>query len=192
MKRIVLMGVLSSLIALFGCSKNIDQPEVPEWANNPRKVKTETALTKLGIPINRMLPLVEAEDEVRIRDPKAVATRAVVLYSVAAVGNGIDRNAIQKFLKTEGLWESVTPNERILFEKDDAPRQAIIDAAWRAEALWVLLWALGKVETLDLPTEHCDADYLHRMMPKKGEVAGFINASTLRPKSDLESVNLSV
>lgn len=183
MKSIVLMGVLSSLITLFGCSKNIDQPEVPEWANNPRKVKTETALTKLGIPINRMLPLVEAEDEVRIRDPKEVAMRAVVLYAVAAIGNGGDRNAIQRFLKTEGLWEYVTLNERILFEKDDAPKQAIIDASWRAEALWVLLWALGKVETLDLPTEQYDADYLHRMMPKKGEVAEFVSAATLRPKS---------
>jgi len=129
------MGLSSSLLALFGCGKKEAKPEVPDWANDPRKVSTEAELTKLGIPINRWLPLVEASDEVRIRDPKDVAKRAVVLHAVAAVGHGGDRDTVRKFLEDEGLWESVTPNERVLFGADAPPQQAMIDASWRAEAL---------------------------------------------------------
>lgn len=185
MKRIIVMGILSSLLGLFGCGKKQKQPDLPAWANDSRKVKTETELQKLGIPINKWLPLVEVEDEVRIRDPKEVARRAVVLHAVVAVGHGGDRAAIRKFLEAEDLWQSVTSNERILFEKDDPPKQNMIDASWRAEALWVLLWALEKVETLDLPKGQCNADHVNKVMPNKGAVAEFINSATLRPKSDI-------
>lgn len=179
------MRLFSSLLALFGCGRRKAKPEVPDWANDPRKVRTESELTELDIPINRWLPLVEAEDEVRIRDAKDVARRAAVLYEVATVGHGGDREAIRTFLEAENLWESVTPHEKILFEKDHPPKQAMIDASWRAEALWVLLWALGKVEKLDLPKEPCDADHIHRVMPNREEVAEFINSATLRPKSEI-------
>lgn len=185
MKKIVLTGMLSLLLALFGCGKNEAQPDVPDWVNDPRKSRTETELTELGIPINRWLPLVESEDEVLIRDSKDVATRAAVLYAVAAIGHGGDREAIRRFLEVEGLWGAVTPNEKILFEGDDPPGQAIIDASWRAEALWALLWALGKVDTLDIPKGQCDAGHVHKVMPGKGEVAAFINSATLRPKSEI-------
>jgi hypothetical protein len=184
-ERIIIMGILSSLLRLFGYGKQEGKPEVPNWANDPRKVKTETELQSLGIPINRYLPLVEAEDEARIRDPKDVAKRAAILRALAAVGHGGDRNVIQEFLKSEGLWESVTSNERILFGKDDPPEQAIIDAAWRAEALWALIWALGKVEKLELPKGQCDPEQVHRAMPDRGELAEFISSATLRSKSEI-------
>jgi len=183
--RIALMGLLASILAAFGCGKKQEQSALPEWASDPRKQKTEAEFRDLGIPINPWLPLVESEDEVRIRDAKDVARRAAVLHAVAAVGHGGNCHTIRKFLEEEGLWESVTPNERIVFESDNPPKQALIDASWRAEALWVLLWALGKVEKLDLPKTQCDADHVHRAMPKKGEVAEFISSATLRPKSEV-------
>ena len=179
------MGILSSLLSLFGSGKKENRPELPNWANDPRKLKTEAELQSLGIPVNRYLPLVEAEDEARIQDPKDVAKRAAILYALASIGHGGDRNGTQEYLKSEGLWESVTANERILFGKDDPPEQAMIDAAWRAEALWTLLWALGKVEKLELPKGQCAAEQVHRAMPNSGEVAAFINSATLRSKSEI-------
>jgi hypothetical protein len=49
MKRIVFMGMLSLLLALFGCGKNEPQPKVPAWANDSRKLKTEAELTGLRL-----------------------------------------------------------------------------------------------------------------------------------------------
>jgi len=179
------MGILSSLLACFGCGKKNTGSEPPAWADDPRKLRTESELTGLGIPVNRWLPLVEAEDEVRIRDAKDVARRVLVLHAVAAVGHGGDRADIRKLLETEGTWDLVTPNEKILFGEDDPPKQAVIDASWRAEALWALLWALGKVKKLDLPREHCDAKHALGALPKKGEFAGFVESAVLRPKSEI-------
>jgi len=185
MERIVLMGLLSSLLGVFGCGKGPDKAPQQEPPSDPRKRRTETELKELGIPVNPWLPLVESEDEARIRDAKDAARRAAILYSVTVVGQGGNRDTMLEFLKAEGLWEYVTPNERILFESDNPPRQAMIDASWRAEALWVLLWALGKVDKLDLPREQCNADRVHEVMPKKGEVADFVNSAVLRPTSEI-------
>ncbi len=185
MTKAVLMGLLSSLLGMVGCGGKQEPPALPDWANDPRKVKSEAQLTELGIPVNRWLPLIEAEDDVRIRDPKEVAKRAIVLHAIAAVGCGGDRDAIQQFLKVEGVWASVSPKEKILFEKDTPPEQSMIDASWRAEALWTLLWALGKVEELDLPTGQCDAEHVQEVMPNKGEVAAFINSAAFRPRSQI-------
>ena len=148
---------------------------------DPRKVKTESELEVLGIPINRQLLLVEGENGSRIRAPRIVAKRAVVLHAVAAVGRGEDRTAIEGFLKAEGLWTDVTPNERLLFQKEEPSRQSLIEASWRAECVWTLLWALGKVENWGCRRTNTTGNMFGRSCPEGEEVAAFIASAALRP-----------
>jgi len=192
MSRGILVGLLTSLLAAFGCDRCTESlaplaesPDLPERANDPRKLRTEAELTKHGIPINSHLPPVVSDDDVRIRRPENIAKRAVVLFAITAVGHGSNRGPVSKFLRTEGLWDSVTPNERPLFESDNPSKQAAINASWRAESLLVLLWAMKKVDRLDLPRKQCDPASVNKVMPNRGEVAEFISSASLRSKSEI-------
>jgi len=179
------VGVLSSLLALFGCGKAKDDRVEQQPPTDPRKERTEVELRKLGIPVNPWLPLVESEDEARIRDAKDVARRVLILYGLTAVGQDGGREQALSILRQEGLWEYVSPAERRLLENANPSQQALTDASWRMEAVWVLLWALGKVDDLDLPTGVCDSDHLHQLMPKPDDCASFISSAQLRPVSEL-------
>lgn len=120
---------------------------------------------------------------VRIRDPKDVARRALILQVVAARGHGIDRDTLIDRLKTTGLWSYVSPNEKTLFEQDDPPERDLTRATWRAEALWTLLWSIGKIPNLGFPDNCCDVDLIHEIMPSRGEIEEFINSTDLQPTS---------
>jgi hypothetical protein len=183
MKGIVLMGFLSFVLGLLGCGKPSEKAARKEPPTNERKERTVRELESLGIPVNPWLPIIESDEEARIRDPEDAARRAIILYAVTSAGHGDDRGAIIAFLKDESLWDHVSPNEKALFEDEKPSEQTMVDATWRAEALWVLLWSLGKIGTLDLPTEFCNTDLIHDLMPKPGEVAESVRSATLRPKS---------
>jgi len=146
-----------------------------------RKERTEGYLKSLGVPVNPHLPLVEAESEVRLREPKEVAKRVNILHALAAVAHQADRKRTTLWLKREGLWESVSPEEKDFFESENPTQQASVAASWRAESLWTLLWALGKTDQLDLPKEMCDTELILQIVPAlESSSTAFINEAALR------------
>lgn len=180
------MGVLSSLLALFGCGKSKDSDTERQPPSDPRKERTEAALKSLGIPVNPWLPRVDSEDEARTRDAKDVARRALILYGLTAVGDNESREKILSILQRQELWKYVSPDERRFLEDASPSQQALTGASWRMEAVWTLLWALGKVDKLDLPTGMCDPDRVHELMPGPDDsFAEFIESAKLRPVSEI-------
>ncbi len=136
------------------------------------------------VPINPTLPLVMLEDSDAVRETEDIARRAIVLLGVLAVGHEVPQSEVVDWLQAEGLWEAVSAAEKNLFGESDPPRQAIIDATWRAETLWVLLWSLGKVEELKYPTELCDLQILQDALPRIGQpTRAFIASATRRSDS---------
>ena len=178
---------LMAASALFGsCSHANIQPMNPPDPAVKRKQTNEDYLKSLGVPINPHLPRVEAESEVRLRDPKEVAKRAIVLYAVVAVASQADRKRATLWLKREGLWESVTPHEKDFLESNNPPERARVEASWRAESLGTLLWALRKTERLALPKEVCDTQLIQEIMPAPdNSCAQFINQAALRSPSEI-------
>jgi hypothetical protein len=87
------MGLISSFLSLLGCGKVPEQP-LPEWTKNPRKQKSEAELQKKGIPINPWLPLVDSEEEVKLRTASDVAKRINALMALIAVADGAERDHI--------------------------------------------------------------------------------------------------
>lgn len=47
------MSLIQKIQNFLTGDNNKDEPTLPNWANNPRKLRTENELSKLGIPINR-------------------------------------------------------------------------------------------------------------------------------------------
>lgn len=121
-----------------------------------RKEKSEAKLKELGIPINPHLPKIESEEEVKLRSPKEIADRAIVLCSVAACGEGHAQQEAIDFLRERNLWDATTQKERDFLLNANINEQDRINFTWRYESLWVLLWSLGYIEELNYPSTICD------------------------------------
>ncbi len=151
-----------------------------------RKEKSEKLLSEMGVTINPYLPLIESADEAKIREPKDVARRVIVLCCLAAIAEGVEKNGIIKFLKREQLWEYASPNEVAFFKQKNSPERERIRATWRSEAIWILLWALGHIKDLGMPTAQCSVDKIVEIVPNTDEpTADFIENAKIRPISEI-------
>ena len=56
------------------------------------------------------------------------------------------------------------PKEKEFLDSDNPTEEETIASSWRAESLWTLLWALGKIEELELPRELCDTEVEQNLM----------------------------
>lgn len=147
-----------------------------------RKSASERLLKSKHVPINPRLPLVEDLNEASFRTPESVARRVIVLYNVTARGFGLDYATVLYNVKTAGVWENLSPNERIFIEQAHPSRKQIINATWRVEALWVLLWSLGLIDELAFPTKQAITQFIPRLIPEPGDSLSFIAAALLRNK----------
>lgn len=159
----------------------------PQTSPIQRKERSEELLKTFQVPVNPNLPLVESEAEARFRHSKEVATRAVVLYELISVAHSGDREDASWWLKEEGLWDQVSPNEKEFLKSDNASKEDMIAVTWRVEALWVLLWAMGKIERLELPKDLCDTEVVQNLMAwtEKQSGADFINRAALRSPAEV-------
>src|SRR6266481_6059676 len=87
---------------------------------------------------------------------REIATRAIILQGVVAVAYEVAAQPIIGSFQEQGIWGDVTPNERglLLSAKWTGAKQ--VEVRWKQEAEWTLLWMIGKVESLGLPTHCCD------------------------------------
>jgi hypothetical protein len=151
-----------------------------------RKNRTEEFLQRLKIPINANLPMIEEESETRIRDSKNIARRILILTYLNVFAEGGDKKEIIDFLVSENLWEHVSPNEQSLFNSDHLNPEDKINISWRSEAIWFLLWAIQKVEPLDLPVEQCEIPDILSLLPDFfGSTGEFINQAVVRNKQEI-------
>jgi hypothetical protein len=158
-----------------------------------RKAKTEAMLKTLGIPVNPYLPLVEAEDEVRIRHATEVASRCGVLVARAAIGFKVDRDVVWDWLNAEGLLETASAAERRFFEKAVPSEEEKREATWDVEKLYPLLWAIGYIDSLGLPRQECDTTLIQQIVPpiERAERSNshrwrdFIQNATLRTTTEI-------
>jgi Domain of unknown function (DUF4272) len=128
-----------------------------------------------------------------IRGADEVARRCIVLYAVLAAGHGEPLNELVEWLYREGLWDAVSPCESEFLLSGSPTQQQRIDATWRAEALFPLLWSLGLVAELPKPTQLCDVQLIRRVLPPLfGSVADFISTAHLRDDSTIHSANETV
>lgn len=129
----------------------------------------------------------DPDNEEKIHTAREVAERALVLQGLCFVAHQeISRLTAITWLKAEGVWSAVAPSERRFFEKLDLTQQDIVDATWRAEALWTLLWALGKIDELSAPCGTADVQHMVELMPRPSAAAGpFLQSAQLRSGSEI-------
>lgn len=132
------------------------------------------------------------QDEVvdRLRSPGEVARRCVVLYAILAAGHDERRDQLVQWLRREGLWDAVSPEEAEFLLSESPTKQQRVNATWRAEALFPLLWSLGLIGELPSPEQHCDVQLIRSVLPSLlGSVGDFVSTARLRSDAEIRAAN---
>jgi hypothetical protein len=152
-----------------------------------RKQNSEQQLTSLGIHLTHELPPIEEEQAITPRTSREIAERILILTYLNCIHSDNSlRQEVVAFLKDEGLFEKATPAEKDLFLKDEFSDDEATNIAWRGESIWMLLWAIQKVDTLSLPVDEVDLGALFALLPPFLQSTNdFVNASAARSKSEI-------
>ncbi|MFA7446270.1 MAG: DUF4272 domain-containing protein [Flavobacteriaceae bacterium] len=173
-------------MGIFDIFKKPNNGSNPKTAEQ-RKKQTEKYLKSLNIPFIEHLPLIEEESEVKIRTAQEIAERILVLVYLAYVSEVVDeRENVIDFLKTNSLWDKVSPDEKELFQKEELTDQETANISWRSEGVWLLLWTINKVEKLDLPTEQVEIPEIVSRLPEfLTDPTEFIKNANVRPTTEI-------
>ncbi len=151
-----------------------------------RKLESERFLIANGIPINENLPMIEKEEETELRGQAEIARRILILSYLNMIAEGENREEIIRFLKGSNLWEGCSPIETELFDAEEFSEQEKINISWQSEAIWIMLWAIKKIEKLNLPTHQCEVRKIVECLPNYLEpIDQFICEAELRDKSEI-------
>jgi len=134
----------------------------------------------------------DSQDEYvdKMRSADEVARRCLVLHAVLAVEHAVPREQVVSWLRGEGLWDAVSPEElQFLLSESPTPQQRV-NATWSAEALFPLLWSLGLIRELPSPERLCDLQLIQSVLPPLFEpTAEFISSVRLRSDSEIHAAN---
>jgi hypothetical protein len=149
-----------------------------------RQPTTEKWAQALGISTDLTLPAIEGYDEPCPFTARQIAVRAVILQGVVAVACEVDPEPVIEWYQDQGVWDQVSPNEQaFLLDPHSLTRDEWNSLRWHQEAEWALLWVVGKVEVLGLPTRQCDSRRLvDEIIPALGsDIEPFLGSAELRP-----------
>lgn len=140
------------------------------------------------------MPSVESvEQPASCRSAQEVAARSVVLYAVVGAGHKENRSEIVSWLVAEGLWDHVSPDERDFLECGEATQRQVVNATWRAEALFALLWSLRLFQDLPPPVALCDLQAMQSVLPAfLGPTATWIQLAQSRSAGEIEAANAEI
>ena len=136
-----------------------------------------------GLSAEPTPPSVPDYDEPCARTVREIAVRTVVLQGVVAVGAEVDPEAVAHWLHEQQIWDAVTPHEKAFLANKAPSEKERFRFFWHQEAEWALLWVIGKVEHLGLPTGECDsARLVDEIIPALGsDIEEFLSSARLRP-----------
>jgi hypothetical protein len=136
----------------------------------------------LGVSVDATPPTVEGYSERCPRSARQIAFRAVILQGVVAVTAGVDPEPVIAWLHDQRIWRHVTAEEKAFLQDPSPTREQSDKLGWHAEAEWTLLWVVGKVDSLGLPTHCCDTRRLvDEIIPPLGsEIRNFVTSAEVR------------
>jgi Domain of unknown function (DUF4272) len=121
-----------------------------------RRERTLVQLAARGIEVPDTLALLEGEEEALVTDAQEVARRAALLWALSARADAMPAEQWQSVIDTHGD-EGLTEEEAAQLEEpagSDAAREL---AGAQREAVWALLWALGRIPAWTFPDRAADS-----------------------------------
>ena len=159
-----------------------------------RKNRSIEILQTQNVPFIEHLPLRYETNEVIPRDKKEVIERLACSFTSIMCALSISKGEYtdedreymtQDFLSAKyHALELLTPMEQQVIAGTISEAGAI-NAVWKYEAVWALLWALGVVEELSFPNQICDCDLVMGTMERFKNLDDFMANTTLRPMEEI-------
>lgn len=156
-----------------------------------RRAENNAKLQARGIHFLPNLPYLNEQNEVKTRTAPEIATRAVAsLFTTLAAleqenGNYDNERAfIQSKINDFGVQAALTPAERVVIS-GEANAQERINAVWKYEAYWTLVWALGFVDELDFPDHIVDGSTAIGIVAQFANLGEMVAAAKLRDVSEI-------
>ncbi|WP_291578206.1 DUF4272 domain-containing protein [Clostridium sp. UBA6640] len=152
-----------------------------------RKQKSIEILKDNKVPYMEGLPVIEGVNEIEVRSAEEIAKRAIAcLISIQVAcdinsGENIEeaREFFKGLLDKYKVKEELTDNEKkIIFGSSN--KQEVINMAWKYEAYWTLIWALGIVDKLEYPSQICDCNFAIRAVADYEDFNDFMKTVKLR------------
>lgn len=122
------------------------------------------------------------------RSAHEIAVRALLVQGVVAVAFGVPATPVLSWFERQRIARHLTARENAyLLSPGVAPERERLAFQWQKEAEWTLLWAVGRVPSLGLPTRGCDARYLvDSILPAPGaSIRPYLKAARLRSPGQL-------
>ncbi|MFT3728893.1 MAG: DUF4272 domain-containing protein [Terricaulis sp.] len=120
------------------------------------------------------------------RTAAEIAKRAIALHCVIAASHGVSKSDICEWLKSENIYDELSPWERGFIEAEQNTRRDIIQASWRVEAQVALLWSIQKIDHLDALSAQCNSTPLVDAMPELfSPTSVFIESAKLRGDQEI-------
>lgn len=161
---------------------NID----PTADQQARRARSEAVCAAHGVPVyaNPHSLFVDPEASVTLRTQDEVVNRALALLYIGLKSEGLEQHNLDRFAQAFGVLPNLSPEEKAYAAAQPPTEQQTIDANWRYEGLYVLLWALGYVDSLHYPDRTCDVATDAQIVFSRKE-AGFRQHARLRSKAEL-------
>jgi hypothetical protein len=157
-----------------------------------RKESSIHILQEQNIPYIDTLPPIEPSNQLKHRSANEIAIRAVCsLLTIQVACEFLQQGDLTKaitffrnMLRQYGVENNLTPEEINIFSGTFTEQDAI-NAAWRYESLWVLLWALGIVHDLSYPSTICDCDVAIRAVSTHKGMESLLGSTKLRSLDEI-------
>ena len=121
---------------------------------NERKSKSFEMLKMHGIECNSDLPLINFDNLFALRSVVEIFDRIIILFILNKVAtNELSLFDAKGFLERYPIYFHLT-KEEVAFLQGPTTSQKIQET-WKMERIWVLLWSVGLVDTIDFPTSLC-------------------------------------
>ncbi|CAM1357798.1 DUF4272 domain-containing protein [Tenacibaculum xiamenense] len=122
-----------------------------------RKKATIDLLQQRGIPTLESLPVTPSSSQIKYRTEEEVANRIITLAAVAVKGELKKSDISFQVLEKYGVHpDNVSPWELHFLRNTELEEQDYVNAIWRYESLYVLMWATGYTDELLFPSQIVD------------------------------------
>lgn len=155
-----------------------------------RKQRSATHLAQLNLPVDADLPPLPDTWSTLVRQPAAIAGRAICLCLCAARAEGLEQATVADLVVDLGAERYLRPFEAAFLRgpADDEPLARQFQ--WGYEACHALLWALGQVDVLPDPVASCDPQRIASIITRAGSVDG-LTSSVRGAEAILDAADLT-
>lgn len=149
-----------------------------------RKARSIAKLVELGVPYIEHLPPREMEAQTHRRAQDEVGLRMICLALVSMKGAGADPEFVLEGARYYDVENDFSEREMAFVRDSASGENEKLQYAWRVECAHTLLWSVGMVDALSLPTCSTDWNAFWGKFHDSNREA-FLSDLKLRPQAEL-------